>query len=723
MKARRIVRFFLPALTALTLAFLIPPTGGEAQERAQDLYQQALRVERVSGDLEEAIRLYQQVVETGDRVLGARALIRIAESHEKLGQQGARDAYARIIQDFGDQTEQVAVARERLTAMEPPPAGPGEVRITTRQVWSGLHANAEAPTPDGRHLVWRDWQRSMDLAVREIATGENRRLTRQASWEDPTAFTYYGRVSPDGEAVAYGLNDGLGSGGLHVIGMNGTDSRELYREMGCWAYPQAWTSDGNSLVAKRDCWSAANPEGTFETLLVSVADGSFQVMNELHHGGHGDPASLSPDDRYLVYDFPVEEEGGGSDIWIMALDGSSDAPLIQHPADDQLLGWMPGTNQVLFLSDRDGTQDLWAATVEGGFLRGSPRMIRRNVGQIDPAGFSDDGSLFYTISTRWFSTSVAPFGLSTGTVDDDSAAPLLGSNRGTAWSPDSEHLAFLQEMGISGSRRATLHVRHLPTGQERELVPHLSVRRMGGWSPDGRTVLVSGWDESLESEEYTGSLYAVDVEGGQATVVLDYPEEVDFPSGISAAWSREGSSIYYLMEETQGGTTRIVWRDLATGRERELSTAPVEVWTGNTVQLSPDGDHLAFFIRGSEPEDPAADARSVHLVVMDIRDSSRRRLTEFEASGAVASVHWTPDGSYVLFAHKRRGDGSGTDVFRVPTSGGTPEHLWSFGEGDYGAYFSLSPDGQRIALTTFAQEGEVWVMENLREVLRENDGR
>jgi hypothetical protein len=33
--------------------------------------------------------------------------------------------------------------------------------------------------------------------------------------------------------------------------------------------------------------------------------------------------------------------------------------------------------------------------------------------------------------------------------------------------------------------------------------------------------------------------------------------------------------------------------------------------------------------------------------------------------------------------------------------------------------FTVSPDGRRIALTTYTQETEIWVMEGLKEVLEE----
>ncbi|MBT8397061.1 MAG: PD40 domain-containing protein, partial [Gemmatimonadetes bacterium] len=386
-----------------------------------------------------------------------------------------------------------------------------------------------------------------------------------------------------------------------------------------------------------------------------------------------------------------------------------------------LLGWVPGTNQLLFLSDRDGTRDLWTAAVEGGLMRGSPRMVRRNVGQIQPAGFSRDGSLFYSVSTRWFSTSIAPFDASSGRVDEGSATPLLGSNHSAAWSPDGERLAFLTEPGNPTSKEAELHVRNLTADRERELAPHISFRRISGWSPDGSMILVSGWDESLETEEYKGALYAVDVEGGEATSVLDYPKEAQWPQGVGAVWSADGKAIIYSVVDAETRDGRLVWRDLASGEEREIFRDPVLRGT-RVLGLSPSGSHLAFGIEESESEGSPEESRRVYLMTVDIESGTARRLAELGDSTTLASVQWTPDGQYVLFGETRQGDEWWTRVSRVPVSGGMPEHLWTFGEGNWGAWFSLSPDGRRIAFTTFAQESEVWVMENLVAVLRESGG-
>ena len=162
MSALRVVPDSRRILATLTLLFLGLVPGASGQARAEDLFQQALRMERISGDLEGAIGLYQKVVETGDHSLGARALIRIAESYEKLGRTGAQEAYARVIAEFGDQTEQVALARERLAALQPP-QGAGAPEAPATQVRrllmsdAGCYLEGIQPSPAGsptRGSMW-----------------------------------------------------------------------------------------------------------------------------------------------------------------------------------------------------------------------------------------------------------------------------------------------------------------------------------------------------------------------------------------------------------------------------------------------------------------------------------------------------------------------------------------------------------------------------------------
>ena len=81
-------------------------------------------------------------------------------------------------------------------------------------------------------------------------------------------------------------------------------------------------------------------------------------------------------------------------------------------------------------------------------------------------------------------------------------------------------------------------------------------------------------------------------------------------------------------------------------------------------------------------------------------------------------MQWTPDGRHVLFLQSR-GD-KGATLWRVPSAGGEAEELWQ--TKDQMTWFALSPDGSQAVYATVEGDSEVWVMENLKEALKANDG-
>ena len=109
-------------LTVLIAAVVLPAwLHGQAAVQATsatDLFHEALHVEEVKGDLHTAIALYAQIPDRfpDDRSIAAQALVRMAQCYEKLGETEARDAYERVLRDYGDQSESVSVARVGLAA-------------------------------------------------------------------------------------------------------------------------------------------------------------------------------------------------------------------------------------------------------------------------------------------------------------------------------------------------------------------------------------------------------------------------------------------------------------------------------------------------------------------------------------------------------------------------------------------------------------------------------
>src|SRR5262249_14243055 len=124
--------------------------------------------EMVQGDLKGAIELYRKTFSEArnDRSIAAKALIRMAECYQKLGDTESRKIYEQVVRDFADQSEPVAQARVRLaTWSRQPESSRG---VVARQIWAGPDVDTWAqPSPDGRYLVFKD-ARTGNIAVRDV---------------------------------------------------------------------------------------------------------------------------------------------------------------------------------------------------------------------------------------------------------------------------------------------------------------------------------------------------------------------------------------------------------------------------------------------------------------------------------------------------------------------------------------------------------------------------
>jgi len=684
-------------ISTTVLGLLISVSASAGQETPEDRLQAGIYTEEVQGNLEDAIAIYRSILTDypENRAVGAKAQLHIGLCLEVLGLNEAANAYQRVITDYADQTESVAQARELLANLRGAArAGAEESRgITTRQVhrFGQGEAIPLAITPDGMGLVYADlWYGN--LAIHDLTNEQSRILTHDAYW---TAWA--AAVSPDGRSISY-LDWPTGSNALHLVGIDGSDPRILYREAGCDVSHHQWTSGGEYIVAVVQCgedWSVNR---------ISVPGGAVEMVAELAPARLEEEGeiSLSPDDRYLTYGVAVEADGGNVDIRLLALDGGPDRPLVRHPANDQLVGWVPGTDEVLFLSDRDGTEDLWAIRVIDGAPDGPPRMVQRNMGRVGPLGFTSDGTLSYTIGKAVYSTGVAPFDLAAGTVTMKSAVGILGNNQPATWSPDGEDLAFVGE-------GRTLRIHHLDTGVERKLASHLWAARNQRWSPDGRFILFSaGLAGEMEEEEREPGLYLVDVESGQTTQVV----QLDAESGshprweLGGEWSKDGTAIIYSLYNQNLGEGRLIWLDLESGEERELFRDPY--LASQHFAVSPDGSRLVFALRGYREGNWAIQVGG-RLLIMDLDDGDVREFHKFPEEGRVWSLQWTPDGKYVLYT---TGEDDGDALWRVPVAGGAAEKTWTFEEDFFNVWANLSPDGRQVAYTTYRWDFEVWVMEN-----------
>lgn len=323
-----------------------------------------------------------------------------------------------------------------------------------------------------------------------------------------------------------------------------------------------------------------------------------------------------------------------------------------------------------------------------------------------PMGFTRAGTFYYGYAPRARDVYIAKLDPETGKIagrPEKLASRFEGLNSSSAYSPDGKYLAYVSgrsPLMMSEVRLNLLRIRSLDTGQERELVTNLRLNRLDTprWFPDQRSLLLAARDESARM-----GIYEVNVQTGEATALVQETPEGVFHSQVT---SRQGKAFFFVELDKTKDLCRILFRDLASGQEKELYRAPfIERFT---LSLSPDGRWLAFLNR--------TDNRV--LRVMPATGGEPRELYRFVHRGNHYITHaWTADGKYILLSRWRSEQGSPWTLWRVPVAGGEPQEMGLEMECDT---LSVHPDGRQIAFSASSSPtyNEVWVMENFLAALR-----
>jgi len=739
-------------------------------QSAHDVFQKGLVQERAQGDLNEAIRLYQQIVEDhkDDRALVAKALLQMGGCYEKLGKQEAQKAYQRLIKEFADQNDVATKARARLAALE---RDNGTSEVTVRKIWGArgtrqelqdenialywLTWGAGKPSPDGRYIAYTNWG-PPSISVYDLSTGESRDITDEGTWDEPPTGDEYGVYpiwSPDGRYVAYAWwIDGTEAenlkdhGELRIVGLDGAEPRRvLYRTDSDeeWIKPYDWSPDGKSILAIID--HAKEEEGNWGVIssrhivLISVEDGSKRILKSFEHDLHSADrlafnAFFSPDGRTIAYDLQQSYPNPNRDIFLLKTDGSGEStPLATHPTDDQLLGWTPDGKRVLFATSRTGVNTMTLIEVHEGQSQGVLQIRHLEPG-FQPMGLTRNGTYYYSRMNGDNDVYTATLDLEAGKVLVPPApvsARMDRRNNDPCWSFDGKYLAYYAApMPVPSPKGlqfgpGNIVIRSLETGQERELIlsPKLSDKGLMpwypglSWAPDGRSLLINGWIETGHP-----GIFRVNIDTGKLNpLVLANPEpwslnwqlwpDPDVVKG-DVFWcgelSPDGNTLFYSrhLSDPEGPQGR---RDIQ-GRllARDLGTGQEREIYG-----TPDG---AFGLLALSPDGQhMIIANPTTLLILPSAGGEPRELLKFEGGFSrditAVTMAWTPDSRYLLTV---KGKGGNFELWRIAAAGGRPERVADELPTDPGSWrcLRIHPDGQQIAFTSRTVQQELWVMEN-----------
>src|SRR5512140_1136792 len=164
------------------IAVMLVAAAPQRNGQADVLFERAVQKETADGDLKGAIEMYRKLAAGANRAVAAKALIRMGQCYEKLGDADARKAYERVVREFADQKDAVAEAHRRLGDK------PG---VVARMIERPAEENDEKRT----------------------ILGESPRMRHPV------------RVSPDGSQIAFisrDLTPGAPPAELHVVRTDGT---------------------------------------------------------------------------------------------------------------------------------------------------------------------------------------------------------------------------------------------------------------------------------------------------------------------------------------------------------------------------------------------------------------------------------------------------------------------------------------------------------------------
>jgi len=328
-------------------------------------------------------------------------------------------------------------------------------------------------------------------------------------------------ISPDGKQVAYVWRNDRGDNGNYELRVTQTATQKSTSLYLCkkdeYIMPELWSSDNKRLIVHispgKNFWKLSS---------IDVATGEVQLLTEKSEiPRYPGNLSFSPDNKYLAIEFTDSPEKKSHDIFLMSVDSKIESTLIEHPANDRLLGWLPGRNEFLFVSNRSGRWDLWAVPVIKGKQSGPLKRIYNDIGELKPMGFTVHGDCFTGLSRTVYHTHIIPFNAETGEAREESGRSLTGSTDWPVWSPDGQYLAFIKENN-SADKAWQLIVRNLSTGEERIYASDLTSIRSPRWSPDGNSILVAGIDKTkLHSKNYKGGIYMINVRIGLMTEIIN----------------------------------------------------------------------------------------------------------------------------------------------------------------------------------------------------------
>ena len=375
------------------MVFVVSTLGAiaSAQQSPEHLFQAGLYAEEIKGDLHEALKFYQKIVQDfpDNRRVAAKAQLQIGICYEKLGQQKAFVAYQKVLENYPDQREVAAVAREHLSRLKTSAIRnpKSEISPLVKYYYERVGFDLMTATSlDGKSFAYTDWTTG-SLMIKDLQNPPSTLKTSEirnpksaiepiriveADFSRSPEYAYRPAWSRDGKFIAYSWYRQPFFVELRVVSMSDGKSRAVCSEPGLIFNPQDWSPDGKSIVCEVLNYKL-EPDRFKRLFLISLD--SKQAQDLIPVKACRD-MRFSPDGKYITYD------GEFRHIYVLALADLQQTRVYSsshgYIAADAPV-WSADGKLLLFRSFRLGQYNLWALPMMNGKPSDQPYLLQSDL--------------------------------------------------------------------------------------------------------------------------------------------------------------------------------------------------------------------------------------------------------------------------------------------------------------------------------------------------------
>ena len=391
---------------------------------------------------------------------------------------------------------------------------------------------------------------------------------------------------------------------------------------------------------------------------------TFQDMMHMKRLGE---TAVSPDGKWLAYSVTtadLSQNTKTAELWLQAIAGGKPFKLSAAQPGDGGPQFAPDGKRILFLSSRNGSQQVWLADFDPATgATTNPQKITAISTEADNALWSPDGrSVVFTSSVYPDCPAITAADPVTGDKcnADRDAAGAASKVKAQIFT----HLLYRHWNHYTGDKRSHLFQIQVETGAVRDLtpndphdVPPFSLEGGGGFAiaPDSKEL---AFTENLDPEpaiSTSASIFTLDLTNPSAK-----PVKVSTSAGgnFNPAYSPDGKYLAWRSEERAGYESdkfRLFLYDRAAKTAKDL-LPKFDNWVDEFV-WNPDSQ-LIYFTSPSKGEE------SIFSIGVDLGVAKVGNIpNQFSASGEFSDLHPSFDGQWLIAAKQTVGQPSEVVLF------------------------------------------------------------